>query len=270
MQQSTKIFYPDSSPENSLIKYIWQITKSDCGVEKEIILPKGTSEIIFNMSENTLCFKDSDNSSFNLFRCIINGINTIPHYLIKNESQHFIGIQLHPYALKYLFELPNKEFTNQVLDGFNLCNSLSSLYDELSTVLHFDQRVILILKWFRQKIGTKYRQSDKSVIFDLCYLSSVENQSVKSISKAYNFSDRHLRRLSNDYLGMNTEDFIMYRKYLKSLLSLHDTNKTLTEIAYESAYYDQSHFIREFKAFTGLTPGDYRKNMSGLPGHLFF
>jgi AraC-like DNA-binding protein len=194
----------------------------------------------------------------------------MPHYLIKNESQHFIGIQLQPFALKYLFGIPNKEFTNRVIDGFMLCKSLANLFDELASVLHFEQRVDLILKWFRQKLRSNYRYSDKCLIFDLCSINAIENQSVKSISKTYNLSERHLRRLSNDYLGMNTEDFILYRKYLKSLLQLHDTQKSLTEIAYESEFYDQSHFIREFKAFTGLTPGEYRKNISGLPGHLFF
>lgn len=270
MQQTTNIFYPDSGADNSLIRYIWQINKSDCGVEKEIILPKGTAEIIFNLSEKTLRFNDSENASVNLYRCIINGLNTIPHCLIKNESQLFIGIQLHPFALKYLFGIPNKEFTNQVLDGFTLCNSLEILFDELASVVHFERRVALILKWFKEKIECNNRQSDKSMIFDLYYNADIEKQSVKSISKAYNLSDRHLRRLSNDYLGINTEDFILYRKYLKSLLQLHDTKKSLTEVAYLSDYYDQPHFIREFKAFTGLTPGEYRKNMSGLPGHLFF
>ncbi len=270
MLQTTKIFYPDPDPDYSLIKYIWQINKSDCGVEKEIILPKGTAEIIFNLSGKTLCFNDSENAAVDLYRCIINGLNTIPHYLIKNGSQLFVGIQLHPYALKYLFGIPNKEFSNQVLDGFTVCNSLARLYDELVSAVHFDRRVALILKWFRQKTESNNRQSDKAMIFDLHYNADIENQSVKSIIKAYKLSDRHLRRLSNDYLGMNTEDFLLYRKYLKSLLQLHDTKKSLTEIAYLSEYYDQSHFIREFKAFTGLTPGEYHKNMSGLPGHLFF
>uniref|UniRef100_UPI0040496E2A helix-turn-helix domain-containing protein n=1 Tax=Fulvivirga sp. TaxID=1931237 RepID=UPI0040496E2A len=35
---------------------------------------------------------------------------------------------------------------------------------------------------------------------------------------------------------------------------LNDTSRTLTDIAYESEYYDQAHFIKDFKEFTGLTP----------------
>jgi AraC-like DNA-binding protein len=85
----------------------------------------------------------------------------------------------------------------------------------------------------------------------------------------YNVSERHLSRLCKEFLGVKAEDFILYRKYLAGLARLHDPSAPLTEVAYASGFYDQSHFIREFKAFTGLTPKQYRKQMSDLPGHLF-
>jgi AraC-like DNA-binding protein len=100
-------------------------------------------------------------------------------------------------------------------------------------------------------------------------VADLEHQSVKSLSAYYNVSERHLARLCNEFLGVKAEEFIGYRKYLASLAGLHDPSVSLTELAYASGFYDQSHFIREFKAFTGLTPKQYRQQMSDLPGHLF-
>ena len=95
MVQTDNIFFPEASSESFPIKYIWKVNKSDFGIEKEKILPKGTAEIIFNLSKNVLCFKDSESSTFGFYQCNINGLNTSPVHLIKNESQTFIGIQMH-------------------------------------------------------------------------------------------------------------------------------------------------------------------------------
>lgn len=40
-------------------------------------------------------------------------------------------------------------------------------------------------------------------------------------------------------------------------------NSTLTETALETGYYDQAHFTKDFKLFTGQTPTDFRKSMNG-------
>ena len=38
---------------------------------------------------------------------------------------------------------------------------------------------------------------------------------------------------------------------------LNRQSESLTEIAYDSAYYDQAHFIKDFKEFTGTTPNKF-------------
>lgn len=40
-------------------------------------------------------------------------------------------------------------------------------------------------------------------------------------------------------------------------LKSKNENISLTELAYESAYYDQSHFISDFRKMTGLTPNNF-------------
>ena len=55
---------------------------------------------------------------------------------------------------------------------------------------------------------------------------------------------------------------------LKMLLN-HKT-ETLTQIAYENEYYDQAHFIKDFKEFTGTNPKEFLENRQNVLSSLFY
>jgi methylphosphotriester-DNA--protein-cysteine methyltransferase len=44
---------------------------------------------------------------------------------------------------------------------------------------------------------------------------------------------------------------------LKNVIQQYDSVNSLTELGYEAGFYDQAHFIKEFKTFTGCTPEKY-------------
>lgn len=46
---------------------------------------------------------------------------------------------------------------------------------------------------------------------------------------------------------------------LKNLIENYSSNVNLTDAAYSAGYYDQAHFIKDFRAFTGQTPHDFFK-----------
>jgi AraC-like DNA-binding protein len=270
VEQSSNIHVIRSGAESLVARYVWKASRSACAVEQEKILPKGTAEIIFNLTDSTLCFKDAEQERFELFKCSINGLNTSPFHLIKGRSQTFIGIQLHAYALKWIFGIPGKEFTDKVFDGFDVCPSLRTLYERLTGENSFDTQVELILDWLRMRLQSAKVISDRSLLFDLHSERREEELSVSSICKRYNLSDRHLRRLASDHLGINTEDFVLYRKYLNAFERLHHGSEQLTTVALESGFYDQAHFNKTFKAYTGLVPSEYRRQKSELIGHLYY
>ncbi len=82
--------------------------------------------------------------------------------------------------------------------------------------------------------------------------------SVNELSKQKNINRRQLTRKFSSTIGLSPKQLsktIRLQNTLKTLLS--KSNKSLTELAYENEYYDQAHFIKEFKEFTGLTPKEF-------------
>lgn len=69
--------------------------------------------------------------------------------------------------------------------------------------------------------------------------------------------------------GMNTEQTLLYLKYLKAINLIHYSGLSLTQIAYACEFSDQSHFIKVFKSFTELTPNEYKNRKSEIACHYF-
>jgi len=268
MTKSTDIYFPTGEIEKTFVNSIWRLSESDLHRRKEIILPKGTVEIIFNFSDKINYFNPTLQISKRLPTVFVNGVNFKPFELLKTGRQEFLGIQLNSIGLRLLFNISAKEFNNSVYDGKEICSQLDYLADELFCHQTFKNQVQIILAWIRYKIPKNNFQYSINRAQKLMSCNCHQNLTVKKLSEEICLSDRQLRRFSQDWLGMNTEEFINYRKYLTCLQLLHRSKQTLTEIGLEAGYYDQSHFIREFKSYTDLTPKQYQEANTEIPGHI--
>lgn len=69
-------------------------------------------------------------------------------------------------------------------------------------------------------------------------------------------SQRHLSRKFQEYVGLSPKEYLRVSRFILSLDHLKKYPLlSLTEVAYKSGYYDQAHFIRDYKDYTGYTPG---------------
>lgn len=84
----------------------------------------------------------------------------------------------------------------------------------------------------------------------------------QDLNRICGFSPRHLNRIFHDTIGTSMKNYERLAKVNRALEDIQNTNYSLTEIAYRCGYYDQSHFIHDFKRVCGVTPGMYRKQMS--------
>jgi AraC-like DNA-binding protein len=255
--------------ERCFIKSIWRLHEFNIQERTETILPKGTVEIIFNLSDDIVYCNSTLDIRKKLPSCFINGINFNPFNLIKSGQQVFLGIQLNSLGLKALFNVPVKEFNNIIIEGALVSRSLNTLLQQLVSNRSFNEQVHTIMKWIYRRVSVSNYYNDIKQMHALFYSRCVTELSVKQLCDEAYLSDRHLRRLSADWLGMSTETFILYNKYYSSLRLLHTSDLSLTEIGLEAGYYDQAHFIREFKSFTDLTPKEYRKARSEFIGHYY-
>lgn len=85
---------------------------------------------------------------------------------------------------------------------------------------------------------------------------------IESIAKTLNINESTLYRLFSNHLGQNPKNYLKTIRFRRTLDELMKGQKNLTQVAYSNHYFDQAHFIKDFKTFTGCTPKELNEHVS--------
>lgn len=89
---------------------------------------------------------------------------------------------------------------------------------------------------------------------------------VDDIVNCLNLNKRTLQRLFHQYVGVSPKWVIQrYRLHEVAERLANNTAVDCTEIALDLGYFDQAHFIKDFKAIVGWTPAEYAKRVAEVP-----
>ncbi|WP_175623003.1 AraC family transcriptional regulator [Chryseobacterium schmidteae] len=120
----------------------------------------------------------------------------------------------------------------------------------------------LLLKIFNQLSSQKENLGKKPIwvkqIDEILHENSTEKLSLEELSHTLNIHPIHLSRDFHKYFHCNLGEYLRKLKVEKSLKLLNEYG-SLSEVALECGFSDQSHFIRCFKENIGITPLKYRK-----------
>lgn len=223
--------------------------------------------MIFNFSDSDAIPAQMGNTTHQLTNCFINGFNTAPIQIQLPQKQVFFGIIFQPSAVKKIFKAPGSEFADITVDLTLIDSTFNSLWHQLAEQATFDGRVKVFLSWLSKNLVDW--QPQEQLMNNFLYAPNQHDLSVTSLASSLCYSPRHLSRKLSEATGMNTEEMLLYKKYLHAVELMHQTNLSLTEIAHQSHFTDQSHFIKTFKGYTHITPGAYRRKMSAVKAHIY-
>ncbi|HMJ68388.1 MAG TPA: helix-turn-helix transcriptional regulator [Cyclobacteriaceae bacterium] len=265
---TANFYLPKKPPLKNLVQHVFQ-THGLTRFSKEIIFPKGITEIIFDLGESNSTTVVFGGKERKVPKCFITSYSIRPSHLELPTRQTYFGVAIYPGAIGSVFGIPASEFANQFVDLTEVDADIRSLWNQLAESPAFSSRLAVLSKWILRRM----RPQDGRELMLNTFLSNRQagNISVPVLASALCYSPRHLSRKFMDLTGMNTEEVLLLKKYTYSLALMHDPGLSLTAIAHQSHFTDQSHFIKAFRSFTDITPGEYRQKKSQHlpPGHIF-
>lgn len=167
-----------------------------------------------------------------------------------------IAVCFKPGAAFPFFSLPMKELTdNNILLSDLWGKKIDELEESLSICNTNKERVDVIQSFLFQQIKCE-PVTKNEYEYCLWQINLFKGQiPLKKLSDRTNICQRQLVRQFNSYLGLAPKMFLRVTRFLNTLDNIKKhPSYSLTQIAYESGYFDQSHFIHDCKEFTGLTP----------------
>jgi AraC-like DNA-binding protein len=157
-----------------------------------------------------------------------------------------------PFFRQPLHEIFRESIT---LDNFMLRSELLCLEEQLIEAPTNRERIAWLEKFLIGRMS--HSEPDKLVLAALALIhQSKGNIRIKDLVQQLHTSQSPLEKRFRAAVGASPKKFTSIVR-LKNLLQQYPTTGSLTELGYEAGFYDQAHFIKEFKAFTGDTPENY-------------
>ncbi|MGO3603153.1 MAG: helix-turn-helix domain-containing protein [Enterococcus malodoratus] len=170
-------------------------------------------------------------------------------------------VEFQPAGLYAFLGFSQNELTDQHF-SFDLLHAKlnQGMLDLLETVESVQALISGIDQLFLQANSNSY--PSELAIVTKSIVDQAGNRSLKQLSQDVFYSERHLTRLFNSYLGMSPKTFSRLVRVNQTIRLLNAPNSEITKAYEATGYYDFSHFNRDFKQITGNTPQEYRRKMS--------
>jgi AraC-like DNA-binding protein len=162
-------------------------------------------------------------------------------------------------GLAFFTSCPANELFNQSvsLDIIFNKNSIRETEEKLVLVKTDKQRIRVVEQFLLSQL--KDIQNDKLIMeaVKLIY-DSKGTIKVSELNKKLFISQSPLEKRFRRLVGTTPKKFASIVRFNAVLNNIQQA-KSLTEICYENNFFDQSHFIKDFKQFTGDTPENFKR-----------
>jgi AraC-like DNA-binding protein len=169
------------------------------------------------------------------------------------------GVYLYPFAMSELFDIPCIALTNEMIDMTTILGTAGKELQEKMMLAPDNQTRVTIISQFLESRLARRKTKHHSISETIRQIISTDGSSnVQRLAEDSFLSMRQFQRNFKEYAGFSPKLFTRIIRFQTALRKYPEKESlSLTDIAYDCGYYDQSHFIHDFKEFSGHHPGTY-------------
>lgn len=247
-------------PEGFLADYVELVycNEAEDFTYQGVSTPSINSEIFFSFGDHFSFANTTIGSDSTELYCISqNQLYATP---VSAQGKHSTsGIIFKPWAISSISAIDGKS-TNRLSQKAiisELKTQLVHLEIDLKTSSKEDKSMLLY-SFVKHKLSFKKLNPTFTKIFNAIHAFDKNETKLEELVGFSNISQKTFIKIFKTHIGLNPMKYLQFRAVEDSIVKLCNPNLSLSQIALDSGFYDQSHFNRVFKNFMQMTPNQYR------------
>jgi AraC-like DNA-binding protein len=264
-------FYKPNPPLSKFVDCFWLYEGYEPDHKSERILPTGTLELVINLRQNELLFYDDerpDNCS-RFSGAIVSGAHGRDFAADTAEAACIIGVHFKPGGAFPFLGFPASDLADTHVDletiwGLPAGWLRGRLCEARTSAERFQLLQEALLSRLCHGVEQHYAVSAALEMFG-------KNQAGPRVREAANYlglSQRRFIQVFKTEVGLTPKLFSRIQRFQRTrTLIQQNFSPNWAALALDLGYFDQSHLIREFLEFSGLSPTDYFNRHKGFIEH---
>ena len=254
-------FYKPKPPLSKFVENFWAYEGGGAAHKIDSILPTGTLELAINLRQNELSFYDASRAEnrFCLSGAVVSGAHAQSFAPGDEEEVVIIGVHFKPGGAFPFLGLPAGELADTHVDLDTLWGaSADRLRERLCAAGTSAERFQLLEAALLSRLcrGAQHHYAVSAALEMFGKLQFAPT--VRDAANCLGLSQRRFIQIFKAEVGLTPKLFTRIRRFqqIRALIG-QNLSPNWSALALDFGYFDQSHFIREFLEFSGLTPTDY-------------
>lgn len=247
-----------STRSSAYVKLYWEMAhnRDEIVAGPEPVLPDGCVEIVFDLKDRFLTYSN-DNTTIEQPRSMVAGQLTSRILIGPSGDTEMFGIRLQPHAAFSILGIAMNEIRDRIVDLVDVTTAgvESTIFDRLSAASSFEERISIFEAVFIP-LESVFTDSQLAECLTLIIGSDGAVQ-VSKCAERLGWSERRLERVFQEQIGIGPKLYSRIIRFKSFLSAVESGRPSLLDRALAAGYHDQSHMIRDFRHFSGMTPTEY-------------
>jgi len=254
--------YAPPPPLGHFVELLWLYQGFRPAHDKERLLPTGTVELVIHLREDKIKTYDKKNPDLahNYSGTLLCGAHS-EFFIIDTESQDSVmGAHFRPGGAFPLFRLPGGELHNlhAGLDCIWQPFRARELRERILEAPTADGKIRVLELALLETVRESSRRHPAVAMALTEFDNAPGRQIIREVTEKTGLSARRFIDLFEKEVGLTPKLYCRVQRFQKVLRLIQKTQEIdWTEVALSCGYYDQSHFIHDFRAFSGINPTAY-------------